>query len=240
MAVISTKAIVFSAIKYGDADLIVKCFTREEGVKSYLVRGVLKSKKGKLKPAYFQALTQLNIVANHNQKNTLNFIKEASIVYPYESVHTSVVKQTIMMFLSEVLSSIVQEEELNESLYDYIESALVWFDLNSDISNFHLAFLMKLTQFLGFYPDVSAEHRPVFNLLEGKFSYSINEKLSISGTELQSFKKVIGVSFDEISSIPFYKKERQFILKTIIQYYELHLNGFRSPKSLIVLDSVFN
>ncbi len=240
MAVVSTKAIVFSAIKYGDADLIVKCFTREEGIKSYLVRGVLKSKKGKLKPAYFQALTQLNIVANHNRKNTLNFIKEVSVIYPYESVHSSVVKQTIIMFLSEVLSNIVQEEELNQELYDYLESSLIWFDINSNISNFHLVFLMKLTYFLGFYPDVLAEHRPVFNLLEGKFSYSINEKLSISGTELQSFKKVIGVSFDEISKVPFHKKERQFILKTIIQYYELHLSGFRPPRSLVVLDSVFN
>ena len=62
---VTTKAIVFSAIKYGDTSLIVKAFTASDGIKSYLLRGVLTSKKGKLKTAYFQPLTQLEIVANH-------------------------------------------------------------------------------------------------------------------------------------------------------------------------------
>ena len=66
MPTTTTKGIVLSALKYGDTSLIVKCFTEQDGVKSYLIRGVLKSKKGKLKPAYFQPLTQLLLTANHN------------------------------------------------------------------------------------------------------------------------------------------------------------------------------
>ncbi len=54
----TTKAIVLSAIKYGDSDLIVKCYT-QLGLKSYMLKGILKSKKGKLKVAYFQPLTHL-------------------------------------------------------------------------------------------------------------------------------------------------------------------------------------
>ena len=53
---VSTKAIVLTAIKYGDSSLIVRCYTEQSGSKSYLLRGVLKSKKGKLRPAYFQPL----------------------------------------------------------------------------------------------------------------------------------------------------------------------------------------
>ena len=47
--VIATKAIVLSSLKFGDSDLIVKCFTASSGLKSYLLRNILKSKKGKLK-----------------------------------------------------------------------------------------------------------------------------------------------------------------------------------------------
>ena len=83
MAVVTTKAIVLSALKFGDSSLIVKCFTEEEGVKSYLIRGILKAKKGGLKAAYFQPLTQLTIVASHNNKGTLNSIKEVQVSYPY-------------------------------------------------------------------------------------------------------------------------------------------------------------
>ena len=61
MALIKTKAIVLSFLKYGDTSLIVRCFTLEDGLKSYLLKGVLSAKKGKIKAAYFQPLTQLNI-----------------------------------------------------------------------------------------------------------------------------------------------------------------------------------
>lgn len=40
MAVVTTKAIILSSLKYGDTSLIVKCYTQEEGVKTYLIRGV--------------------------------------------------------------------------------------------------------------------------------------------------------------------------------------------------------
>ncbi|WP_369820293.1 recombination protein O N-terminal domain-containing protein [Tenacibaculum sp. SG-28] len=46
MAIVTTKALVFNAIKYSDSSLIVKCFTFEDGLRSYLIRGILKSKKG--------------------------------------------------------------------------------------------------------------------------------------------------------------------------------------------------
>ena len=48
---VNTRAIVISALKYGEADLIVKCFTEEAGLKTYLLRSILKSKKGKLRTA---------------------------------------------------------------------------------------------------------------------------------------------------------------------------------------------
>ena len=79
MAVVATKAIVLSSLKYSDSSLIVKCYTQKEGLKAYLIRGILKPKKGGLKVAYFQPLTQLNIVASHNTKGTLNAIKEVQV-----------------------------------------------------------------------------------------------------------------------------------------------------------------
>ncbi len=239
MSIVSTKAIVFSAIKYGDTNLIVKCFTKDDGLKSYLIRGVLKSKKGKLKPAYFQPLTQLEITASHTDKNTLNYIKEAQVINPYETIYSSVIKQTMVMFLSEVLSNVIQEEEVNESLYDYIETSLIWLDMHKETANFHLLFLLNLSRFLGFYPDVSAQNKPAFNLLEGRFSDSINDKLSVIGMDLYAFKKLLNINFDAISEVSFNKQERQIVLKMIIQYFELHLNGFRTPKSLSILETVF-
>ena len=240
MAIITTNAIVLSSLKYGDTSLIVKCFTLEDGLRSYMIRGVLKSKKGKLKAAYFQPLTQLKIEAKHNNKNALNSIKEAQVIHPYENIYTSVIKQSIVLFLSEILSNIIKEEEKNETLYQYIETSLIWLDTHDTIANFHLLFLLNLSKFLGFYPDVSASYKPAFNLLEGRFTDAEYEKLSIKGIELILFKKLLGIKFDAINTILYNKNERQIILRTIIQYFELHLEGFKKPKSLDILETVFN
>jgi DNA repair protein RecO (recombination protein O) len=240
MAVVATKAIVLSSLKYSDSSLIVKCYTQEEGAKSYLIRGVLKAKKGGLKVAYFQPLTQLNIVANHNNKGTLNSIKEVQVSNPYKTIYKDIIKQSVVMFLSEVLTYSIKEEENNHSLFDYLETGLNWLDLHDKIANFHLLFLLNLTRFLGFYPDLSDKNKLGFDLIEGRFTDIVPHKNIISGNNAYQFKKLLGIHFDGIEKVSFGKQERQIVLKIIIQYFELHLDGFMKPKSLQILETVFS
>tara|TARA_R110002072_G_scaffold96968_5_gene213075 strand:+ start:1044 stop:1769 length:726 start_codon:yes stop_codon:yes gene_type:complete len=240
MADVTTKAIVISAIKYSDTSLIVKLYTKEIGLVSYLLKGILKSKKGKLKTAYFQPLTQLNIVASHQKNRNLQILKEAQVIHVYNSLHTTIVKQSIVMFVSEILSSAIQEEENNSLLYDYLERSFIWFDSHEQISNFHLLFLLNLTKFLGFYPDTFDSHLNGFHLEEGLFTENMNEKEIIKADELIQFKKLLGINFDSVENINFTKIQRQKLLQTLIRYFELHLGGFRKPKSLAVLETVFS
>jgi DNA repair protein RecO (recombination protein O) len=240
MATVSTKAIVLSALKYSDTSLIIKCYTQEEGVKSYLIRGILKAKKGGLKIAYFQPLTLLKIEANHNNKNTLNSIKEAQVSYPYKNIYKNIIKQSVVLFLSEVLANAIQEEEKNEALFEYIETALIWLDVHENIANFHLLFLLNITRFMGFYPDVSEDKKRGFNLLDGNFTEATHQKNVISGNHFYQFKKLLGINFDAIEKVSFSKQERQIVLQIIIRYFELHLDGFRNPKSLQILEAVFS
>ncbi|WP_299047473.1 DNA repair protein RecO [uncultured Polaribacter sp.] len=240
MAVVATKAIVLNTIKYSDSSLIVKCYTLQSGLTSYLLRGVLKSKKGGLKAAYFQPLTQLNIIASHSEKKTLHHIKEVHVSNPYKTIYKDIVKQSIVLFLAEVLSYAIQEEEPNTNLFSYIETAFTWLDVHDNVANFHLLFLFNLTQFLGFYPNVSEKDKLGFNLLEGNFTNSTSQKNTIYKNQFYQFKKLLGINFDAIENVSFSKQERQTVLKIIIRYFELHLDGFRTPKSLQILEAVFS
>ena len=239
MAIVTTKAIVLSALKYGDTSLIVKCFTADEGLKSYLIRGVLSAKKGNLKSGYFQVLNQLNIVANHNSKGNLNSLKEAHILHPYKNIYSDIVKQSIVLFLAEVLSNAIQEEEKNEALYEYLENGLIWLDANANMANFHLLFLLNLTRYLGFYPNIS-DDKLGFDLVEGEFTNMSSSKNIISGNDLIQFKKILNIDFESLKKISFSKQQRQNVLQIILKYYELHLGGFRNPKSLAILETIFN
>ena len=237
--IVSTRAIVFSAIKYSEADLIVTCFTEKEGIKSYLLRRILKSKTGKLKVSQFQLLTQLDLIAYHKNKGTLESIREAKVIEPYKSLHTNIVKTGMVMFLAEMLKNCIREEEANEDLYEYLENAFYWLDNHEDISNFHILFLLKLSRHLGFFPDTSDIDAQYFNLLEGCFQQNESSVYCEMGPVVDNFKRFFGINFDAVSNIKITKKERLNVLNLLLNYYQLHLQDYKKPKSLLVLNQLF-
>ena len=237
---VTTKAIVLSSLKYGDTSLIVKAFTASDGIKSYLVKGVLASKKGKIKTAYFQPLMQLELSANHKNKGTLESIREARVNYHYQTLHTDMAKSAMTLFLSEMLGNSIFEEERNEGLFHFLEASLQWLDTHGDISNFHLFFLLGLTKYLGFYPDTTDGNAPYFDLQEGGFIQTASLNPMISGGNLNYLKKFLGINFDAIHTIKMKKTNRQELLESLVLYFELHLQGFRKPKSLAILNEVFS
>jgi len=238
--IIKTKGIVLSKLRYRDNDLIVKCFTWHRGVVSYLLRGVLKSKKGHSKVAYFQLLSQLQIEENYRKNQSLQTIKDVKLDYNYTSLHTNILKSAIVMFLAEVLSSVLREEEENQLLYNYIETTFRWLDTKDEFSNFHLLFLLNLTKHLGFYPDTSDTNQLYFNLNNGLFESKKQDVYSVSGENLTVLKQLLGINFDELDSIKLNSKQRQSFLSMLLLYFELHLGSFKKPKSLQIFNQVFN
>ncbi|MAP55796.1 DNA repair protein RecO [Altibacter sp.] len=237
--VLTTRAIVLSSLKYSEADLIVSCFTEQSGLKSYLLRGVLKSKKGKLKASHFLPLTQLELVVSHRNKGSLERIQEAKVSQPYRTLHTHVVKSGLVMFLSEILRNSIQEEEPNKELFQYLEQSLHWLDHHDSIANFHILFLIKLSAYLGFYPDASAIEYHYFNLAEGIFQENPLDPNSEKGPQIHTFKAFFGIDFDALPQIKLTKKERADTLDLVLRYYQLHIQGYKQPRSLLVLNQLY-
>lgn len=239
MSVFSSRAIVISSLKYGDSSLITKLYTEEKGLQSYLIRGVFTAKKGKFKSAYFQPLSQLTVVASYLPNKNLQSLREVRVDKNYVSITTNVVKQSLVLFISEVLSAVIKEEEANEKLYEYLETLLNWLEHHEKVGNFHLFFLLKLTQYLGFYPDNSNTEAKGFNLLEGSFTDVISSNHVLQGSKLNLFKKLLSVTFSDLEISVFSKTQKQELLESLIQYYELHIEGFKTPRSIKVLESIF-
>ncbi|HEX9826084.1 MAG TPA: DNA repair protein RecO [Flavobacteriaceae bacterium] len=237
---VKTNAIVLSKLKYRDNDLIVKCYTKQRGIVSYLVRGALKSQKGGSKTVYFQPLSLVLIEEQYKENRSLQSINEIKLEFLYQTLHTDILKSAIIMFLSEVLSSVLKEEEQNESLYHYIENTLRWLDYKAEVSNFHLLFLLNLTKYLGFYPDNQNTNNTYFNLSNGLFESKKDEFYSITGKNLTTLKQLLGMDFDGLNTIKLNSKQRQSFLNMLLLYFELHLGDFKRPRSLSIFNQVFN
>ena len=235
---VKTKAIVISSLKYQEKSLIVKCFTLSDGLKSYFVRDAFSSRKANQKIAYFQPLSILEIEAIHKNKGTLENFKEIKIASPFQSIHSDIYKSTIVMFVSEILHHSIHEEEKNEALFTFLETALHWLDTHEDIADFHLILLLEMTRFLGFYPDIANIDFPFFEMTEGVFT-PFHAISSLTEHESNLFKKLINLKFEN-SQKTFHIIERQIVLKILVDYYSFHLDGFKRPKSLEVLKEVFS
>ncbi|WP_299102515.1 DNA repair protein RecO [uncultured Winogradskyella sp.] len=233
-------SIVLSKLKYREYDLIVKCYTQQRGVVSYLLKGVLKSKKGLSKTVYYQALSQLQIEESYKPNQTLHFIREVKFNYIYKTLHTNIYKSSIVLFLAEILSNVLKEEEKNDDLYQFIVAALQYLDNEDEFSNFHLLFLLKLTRYLGFQPENLKNNYPFFNLESGIFEAQNNGIYSVSGANLTLLKQLLGTNFDGLNTIKINATQRQEFLNMLLYYFELHLGSFRKPKSLQVLNDVFH
>lgn len=234
------KCIVLSKLKYGESDLIVKCYTKERGVVSYILKGVLKSKKSSSKVVYFQPLSQISVEERFYTNRNLHQLREVKPSYIYQSLHTNIFKSTIVLFLSEVLAHAINEEEKNEALYSFIETALQYLDTEEQYANFHLLFLLKLTRYLGFQPRETSTDKVYFNLKSGVFENSDQGIYSLSGTNLSLLKQLLGINFDDLILIKINSEQRQSFLNMLLFYFELHLEGFKKPKSLKVLNEVFH
>ena len=235
---VKTKAIVLSSIKFQEKSLIVKCFTQSHGLKSYFVRDAFSGRKSNQKIAYFQPLSILEIEAVHKNKGTLENFKEIKISTPFQTIHSDIYKSTIVMFISEVLHHSIHEEERNESLFDFLEAALLWLDNHEEIANFHLILMLETTKYLGFYPDISDMDMPFFEMTNGVFT-PFHAISSLTEHESNLFKKLITLRFDNDQKV-FHVIERQLVLKILIDYYMMHLDGFKKPKSVEVLKEVFS
>ena len=149
-----TQAIVLHALKYGESRMIVDMFTRDQGRLSFIVN-LPKTQKGRLKKQYFQPLTLLDVEADIRPKAQLQKLRDIRLLRPFTSIPFQPEKLSISLFIAEFLYHALRGEQQNIPLFDYIESSIMWLDERDEhYANFHLVFLMRLSRFLGFYPNM--------------------------------------------------------------------------------------
>jgi DNA repair protein RecO (recombination protein O) len=239
--IVTTRGIVLHSVKYSETSLIIKIFTEDYGLRSYIIKGV-RSKHSKIKPALFQPLNLLDITVYNRDNKNINHLKEVKLAYNYNNVPYDVVKRSMFLFIDEILYKSLKEETSDKTLFKWLWQSFKWCDIyEKDVLNFHLVFLMQLTKFLGFYPNhpVTGNFK-YFDLIEGVYKYDEPAHPHyITGELTQMFKKISETSFNIISSLILTNSQRAKLLNVLISYYELHIEGFGNIKSLDVFRDVF-
>ena len=231
------QGIVLQSLRYGDSSLIVKVFTRNFGLRSYMVKGAF-NRNAKSRVALFQNLNFINYVeAGHPKNASLGYLKDVQLGFVYQSLPYVMNKSAILMYVSELLSKTLTEQEHNETLYDFISRSLQWLDLvDRDYANFPLFFTLELTRHLGFYPKTNHQADYCFDMMEGLFAHDYPvHPYYFDAASANVLAQMLDTSIDEACRLPLNVSQRRELLDGLITFMRLHapvMNGFRSHEVL--------
>lgn len=238
----ATEGIVLHFIKYGESSVIVTIFTREFGRQSYILNAS-RSRKSKNKASLLQPFFLVDIEAYQKKSRDIQRIKEIKSHQPYQNIPFDVTKSTQVIFLAEMLYKTIHEEETYEELYDFIKHALMYFDLMEEgWSNFHLYFLFRITEYLGFMPNMEKNSFEAwFDLRKG--AIVANEPPHPLFANKKATEHLIQLSLlkiNELDQLKINREMRDYLLNILIDYYQLHFENLGEIKSLDVLKEVFS
>jgi DNA repair protein RecO (recombination protein O) len=232
---VKTRGIVLNFIKYRETSIITRIYTEELGLQSYMVNSV-RQKAGRI--ALFQPFTLLDMVVYTSQRGGITRISEYKCDYPFSSIPYDIRKSSILLFLSEILSHTIREEEENRPLFEFLYQSIRHFDQQEQgFENFHLQFLLQLSSFLGFGATSGAE-------ITSQVAFSGNITTMDSRPAIIHFQMYEAL-FDQLlhhpgqAAVPNGKVRRE-LLQIIIKYYQLHVEKLGEIRSLQVLSEVLS
>ena len=239
---IKTRAIVLHTLKYGDSKLIVDLLTSCRGRISCILR-ISTSSKSRLKKQYFQPLFILDIVIDERPKSNLQHIKEAHVAVPFTSIPFEPYKLSTTLFIAEFIRGIAHNEDIDEITFNYIENSILWLDgCNKPTANFHLVFMMRMSRFLGFYPNVSNyEDGCFFDMRSGYFCKSAPLHHDwLAPEEAMHIRTMLRMNYPTMHLFKMSRTERNHLLDIIMDYYHIHIPSLTEIKSIDVLKELFN
>jgi DNA repair protein RecO (recombination protein O) len=244
--IFKTKGIVLRSVKYGETSLVVSIYTELFGLQSYMVNGVRTyTKKGPGKANLFQPVAMLDLLVYHNELKNLQRIREFKWSFLYENILTDVIRNSVSLFMVELLQKTIKQPETNASLFYFIEDALLHLDKAEPavVSNFPLFFAIHLPAFLGFrlsdnfseknnildlQEGYFVEDRPLHpHFLEGQYSYITSQLLKV-------------MQPSELNQLKLNHEFRRNLILAYQQFYALHVEDFGTMKTLPVLQSLLS
>ena len=238
-----TLGVVLRTLKYKDTSLIADVYTEVAGRVSFLLP-IPRSRKAAVKPVLFQPLSLVELEVDFRPNASIYKVKEAKSFYPFATLPYDPCKSAIALFLAEFLCRAVREEAENRPLFAYLRHSIIWLDeCREGYANFHLVFLMRLSRFLGLYPNLEDYHPGDYFDLRGACFTSLRPQQHshyLLPEEAARLTLLMRMNYETMHLFALSRAERARCLLLMNDYYRLHLPDFPVLKSLEVLQELFN
>lgn len=212
----AAQLIVLSATKVGDKSLVLHTLSQQWGRRSFITSV---SRKSPL--SLFMPLTILEGEVVENPKSELWRLRDIAAASPLNGIRNDVRKNTMTLFLSEVLLRTMKDGDLEEGLFEWCRRSIMTLDaMESDFSNFHLRFLLEFSGALGFSP-------------------SLDDLMPFAGEYLGLLRRMLESSVAECMLIPMNGAQRNAVATLLLDYISYHIGTQLQVRSLQVLRELY-
>lgn len=228
-----TEAIVIYSFPFKDKKFMVEMFSREHGRQSFVHNRRL------------QPLSIVNIVVSPRKGGGRGkglSLQSVDIALAFKTLNYDAYKLSISFFVAEFLRYATRNEPRNTELYDYVRQSLEWLDLvEESFANYHLVLMMRVSQFLGFAPDVAGYREGMlFDMREAQFVGQTPAHTDyLKAGESRKIVTLLRMNFPTMHLFRLTKEQRNEIVGHIIHYYRLHVPNYPEMKSLDILRELF-
>ena len=233
------QVIVLHTFRYGESGHIVQVLSREHGLLSCMVKG---RRRSPLPPVLMQPLSLVDVVMDVRPNRQFQFLRESAPLALYDGIAGNPAKNAMALFLCEILCRALRESPADVRLFDFVaDSVAVLNRVERGVANFHLVFLLRLTRFLGLFPEVDAATVGGYFDLEA-CTFTAKPPLHGHFLEPQDTARLpllLRMRYETMHLFRLSGRERNRFLQLLNDYYRLHCPGFPELKSLSVLREVF-
>lgn len=233
-----TRAIVLRNTNYSESSVISKMYTREFGMRTYLLQSVKKGKSA-IRPSMIQPLSIVEMDVYEKASSNLNRVKELKPSPALLNLQDDIVKKTVAMFMLEIINQCIVEEQCEAELYDFLENEILTLENETNLTWFPVQFLVRLTPFLGVEPQGAYSRQTPF--------LSLNEGIFVSQHGLNVAEQTVSQNISYLLSHNTHKVEmtlsgnlRREILNTLIRYFQIHITKNKQIRSTEILAELLN
>ncbi|ATL46858.1 DNA repair protein RecO [Chitinophaga caeni] len=240
-----TPGIVLRTVKYGEASVIVSVFTELFGLQSYIVNGARSGKPKSAKGNLLQPGNILDLVVYHQEQKNIQRISEFKLAYIYTNLHVNIVKNTVALYMVELLQKSLKQPESQPSLYYFVSNSLQLLDqANANTAaNIPLYFTLKLASHLGFGINGHfSNYSPFLDMQEGTFTDlpphhshhldALHSEITDRFLRVQTTVELEGISLN--------KDRRRILLYRYLDFFKLHMPDFTELHSPPILHEILD
>lgn len=235
----TTKAVVLRTVKYADKSVVLRAYTQQFGLRSYMVRT---GTKGASRLAALQPLSRIELVVPEAGERDMRTVRDLRMDLPYTRMQQEPVRGVLLLFAQEVFDRTLREESADAQLYAFVQGILESMDTGTHMAYQPLQLLVGLSRQLGFFPVAPEADEQRFDLREGCFFRGeAPHEFCMEPPQAALFAELIAyveMQDGPSAALRSSAEVRHRLLDDLLIYYRLHVEGFGELRSLEVLRAV--